>query len=388
MNKRIKVLVSAVLATVMLVLCIPFTAAAAATSATFDFTSLTGTGADLTGSSTLASIINGCGPTGSSYVTDATATKVYNGNGSGGKFPNTAGLLKFGTSSANGVLTLTLTEEVNKVEIVCYAWSDTASDTIKVNECTAVASPKSGTWGTKSFDIASTNEITITTEKRGFIQSITVYFTPAGACEHTYDGCADTTCNKGCGHTRTALEHVYDGCEDTTCNNCTAGNRAAGTHAYTNEYDAKCDNNGCSNTRIVTLPAADSTLDIPTATKIALAQDGKTADKYYVEGVITNIYNTTYGNMYIEDANGNEICIYGSYDPTGATRYDAMTNPHKVGDTVKVYGKLTQYNGTAEVENGWVTVIPNNPNTGDGVVAYIAVAIVALFGIAYVSKKH
>ncbi len=31
---------------------------------------------------------------------------------------------------------------------------------------------------------------------------------------------------------------------------------------------------------------------------------------------------------------------------------------------------------------------PSNPETGDNVVAYVAMAVVALFGIAYVSKKH
>ena len=68
-----------------------------------------------------------------------------------------------------------------------------------------------------------------------------------------------------------------------------------------------------------------------------------------------------------------------------------------VGDTVKLYGVMGQYNGTAQMENAWaIEITPagsgnqggGSPDTNDNVAAYIAVAVVALFGIAYVSKKH
>lgn len=58
-------------------------------------------------------------------------------------------------------------------------------------------------------------------------------------CEHTYDSCSDTSCNK-CGETRTALEHAYDSCDDTDCNNCGA-TRSALTHAFESCTDTKCD---------------------------------------------------------------------------------------------------------------------------------------------------
>ncbi|MBE6583240.1 MAG: hypothetical protein E7648_08285 [Ruminococcaceae bacterium] len=515
MNKRIKVLVSAVLATVMLVLCIPFTAAAAdPTSATFDFTSLEGKGSDLSGSATLATLINGCESTGSNYITAATATKVYNGNGTGGKWATTAGFLKFGTGSVNGVLTLTLSKNVNKVEIVCYAWNDGASDTIKVNSGTAVTAPNSGTWGTKTFEIDATNEITITTGKRGFVQSITVYFDNSGAapsCTHTYDDCEDTTCNK-CSEPRTAPGHAYTNEYDASCNNdgCTntrtvtlpAANSTldlvtaskigaaqdhntytankyyvTGTvktvgsdkygnitiededgntfylytvkdndgnlyedvtenkpvvgaeatfygplgrynsttqmnpaviyvkvtnceHEYTNELDATCDK--CGEPRTVTLPAADSTLDFATITKLGLAQghNNYTSAKYYFVGTIKEVSNPQFGNMTVEDEDGNVFTVYGSYNATGDKSYSEMTDPFVAGDKVKVYGIVGQYNGTAQIKNGWLSAYTagsgtqgggnqgaGSPNTGDNVAAYIAVAVVALFGIAYVSKK-
>ena len=71
---------------------------------------------------------------------------------------------------------------------------------------------------------------------------------------------------------------------------------------------------------------------------------GATTEKgYYVEGVVTSITNTTYGNIYIEDSEGNQLYIYGVYDATGALRYDAMSDQPKVGDTVVLYGKIMHY---------------------------------------------
>lgn len=165
------------------------------------------------------------------------------------------------------------------------------------------------------------------------------------------------------------------------------------THAYTNDYDATCNN--CGESRTVTLPAANSTLTFDVANKLGAAQDTETADKYYVIGKVTAIGNTTYGNMTIEDEDGNTLEIYGTYSADGATRYDSMETKPAVGDTVKLYGVMGQYNGTAQMENAWaVEITPAgsgttpSPDTNDSVVAYIAVAVVALFGIAYVSKKH
>lgn len=68
-----------------------------------------------------------------------------------------------------------------------------------------------------------------------------------------------------------------------------------------------------------------------------------TNDSFYIEGKITSITSTTWGNMYIEDEAGNALFIYGLYDSTGTVRYDAMSNPPKVGDTVLLYGPITHY---------------------------------------------
>ena len=67
-----------------------------------------------------------------------------------------------------------------------------------------------------------------------------------------------------------------------------------------------------------------------------------------ITGTITEIKSTAWGNMYINDGTGS-IYIYGLYDAAD-NRYDAMTNPPAVGDTITVFGKVSQYNG-AQIKN-------------------------------------
>ena len=104
------------------------------------------------------------------------------------------------------------------------------------------------------------------------------------------------------------------------------------------------------------LPADGSTLTIPQALEIGANLTSQTTQKYYVSGTITGFYTngTTYGNVYIQDANGNEILIYGIYSEDGSVRYDAMENKPVEGDFIKVYGVLTSYNGTAQFKNTWL----------------------------------
>ena len=122
-------------------------------------------------------------------------------------------------------------------------------------------------------------------------------------------------------------------------------------------------------------PAADSTLTIADAVALAATKDHNvyTAGKYYVSGVIDEIVSTKYGNMYIKDAEGNRLYIYGTYTADGVTRYDAMNPQPQVGDTVTVYGVLGQYNSSIQMKSGWVTkleqvapeVPPVNPDEPD-----------------------
>ena len=104
-------------------------------------------------------------------------------------------------------------------------------------------------------------------------------------------------------------------------------------------------------------PEADTTLTIAEAIALGASKEHNayTAGKYYVTGVVTEVYNEKYGNMYITDEAGNTFTVYGTYSADGSTRYDAMDVKPVAGDTVTVYGIIGQYNGTAQMKNGWLT---------------------------------
>ena len=108
---------------------------------------------------------------------------------------------------------------------------------------------------------------------------------------------------------------------------------------------------GCAVTKLVKGEApevnepADGT-HMTIAEAIAL---GETTNKIRLTGKVTEIKNTKYGNLYIQDATGT-IYIYGLYDEAG-NRFDAMPNPPAVGDTITVYGPVSQYNGEAQIKN-------------------------------------
>ena len=86
----------------------------------------------------------------------------------------------------------------------------------------------------------------------------------------------------------------------------------------------------------------------------AMEHNVYTEEKYYVTGVITEVYNTQYGNMKLADEAGNILTIYGTYSADGELRYDAMEVKPVAGDIVTIYGIVGQYNGTAQIKNGWI----------------------------------
>ena len=93
-----------------------------------------------------------------------------------------------------------------------------------------------------------------------------------------------------------------------------------------------------------------------------------TPEKYLVHGIITEIKSEVYGNMYITDANGVTVYLYGLYDAEG-NRYDAMTNKPVVGDYIMVSGAGSYFNGP-QMKNGTVVkhTTPTELATIDGTV--------------------
>ena len=144
-------------------------------------------------------------------------------------------------------------------------------------------------------------------------------------------------------------------------------------------------------------PTADTELSIKDAIALGASKEHNvyTEGKYYVTGVITEVYNDTYGNMYIVDAEGNTLMIYGTYSADGTLRYDAMEVKPVAGDTVKIYGIIGQYNGNPQMKNGWIVEHtpaqtpeqpeqpeqPEPPKTGDFAIIAMA-SLLALSGAA------
>ena len=72
---------------------------------------------------------------------------------------------------------------------------------------------------------------------------------------------------------------------------------------------------------------------------------------YYIEGTVTEIASSTYGNMYIRDAYGNEIFIYGLKNIEGNWYFPNATTPVEVGDTIIILTCVGYYDSYAELKN-------------------------------------
>lgn len=151
---------------------------------TYDFTSVA-KGSELTADSAL-SLFNSCS-TNASALAGISVTKIYQGNGQGGAKDGAAGLLKTGTSKADGQIVMTYGKDtkIAKVEILChdfYALSDahpTNSNKVSVNGGEAVLSPYNAdaTPGILTFTLDGTsNVLTIDTLARVCIYKIIVTF--------------------------------------------------------------------------------------------------------------------------------------------------------------------------------------------------------------------
>lgn len=109
--------------------------------------------------------------------------------------------------------------------------------------------------------------------------------------------------------------------------------------------DFKCD--ACS---VKVLPEDGEVLTLAQANAIGKLFEHNTysEQKYYVVGFITEVYNTTYGNMYITDGT-DKFTVYGVY--MNGVRYDAMTTKPQVNDEITVYAAIGNYNGNAQMKN-------------------------------------
>lgn len=146
--------------------------------AEYDFGGLTGKGSKLDSDSGLTAFNNSYVEANSlsNSLVSLDLTNVFDGNGTGGLYPNTPGLLKTGGSGKSGVVQLTLSEgvSVTKVEVVAQPWNETSGDTMSVNDGEAKTLPVEADTVT-SFEGNFGNVVKITTEDRAFIFNIKLY---------------------------------------------------------------------------------------------------------------------------------------------------------------------------------------------------------------------
>ena len=251
-------------------------------------------------------------------------------------------------SACNEVL-----EAQEVVPALGHTWGEWITDT----------EPTEDTEGTKHRECACGEVETGTIPALSHTHSYTSEVTTAPTC--TADGVKTYTCS--CGDTYTesvpAIEHDYDvvvtdptctegGYTTYTCAFCDYSYTADETDALGHkdeDSDFKCDNE-CGK---VIEPADGTALTFEQAKALAnlFAHNTYTTNKYYVTGIIDEVYNTMYGNINLE---GTDFVIYGLYSFDGETRYDAMTYKPVKGDEITVYGVIGKYNTTLQMKNGWL----------------------------------
>ena len=268
----------------------------------------------------------------------------------------------YSSASNNGIATFTSEEPIasfvmnagNKADTV-NVYTSTDGSTWTLDQGVAVAS----TYKDYTVELAAPSkyiQLDVAGTQQVRIAKMTFTFgeEAAAGCDHASLVCGETCSNCG----EFTKEHKFsNACVEVCENDCgTANPDYVAGHSYAGAYDATCDI--CNAVREVSFPADGSTLTIAQIIEICASMDSgaTTSEKYYVAGEITEIYNTTYGNMYITDGE-NTLTIYGTYDATGTNRFDAMAEQPEVGNTVTLYGKIGPYNGTAQMQYANITEI-------------------------------
>ena len=103
-----------------------------------------------------------------------------------------------------------------------------------------------------------------------------------------------------------------------------------------------------------------STITIEEANNIGMnmAHNTYTEELYYIVGTVESVANSTYGNLYLVDAEGKySIYVYGMYDATGKVRYDSMDPMPLPKDVVKVLSAVGKYSNDVQLKNAKVVEI-------------------------------
>ena len=147
-----------------------------------NFSGLTGTGSKID-SDPLTTVKSALGSN-SSALTAASYENIYDGNGDGGAHPNSSGFLKFGKSKTDGSLTLAFEGlSFTTCESVCHDWYTSSAEfptntnKVSVNGSAEQLAPynTTGTGEKLTFTFSATDTITIVSNDRVFVWTITLY---------------------------------------------------------------------------------------------------------------------------------------------------------------------------------------------------------------------
>ena len=87
--------------------------------------------------------------------------------------------------------------------------------------------------------------------------------------------------------------------------------------------------------------------------KAKAAGETGTSEEFYIYGVIKEVQNSVYGAMTITDGT-DEIYVYGVNGEDRQTQYSNLEDKPVKGDEVVLLGKLKTYNGTPEMDRGYL----------------------------------
>ena len=153
-------------------------------------------------------------------------------------------------------------------------------------------------------------------------------------CDVCVDADGDSNCDVCgeyvCDHMDTNKDGSCDICQATLCE----------THKD-DALDGKCDLCGTGYSTIGLAEALEICGDTP---------NEPTEARYYILATVKTVSNAAYGEMYIEDEDG-ELYVYGTYTYDGADRLSTLENQPQRGDIVVLHCTLQNYNGTKQVKN-------------------------------------
>lgn len=115
-------------------------------------------------------------------------------------------------------------------------------------------------------------------------------------------------------------------------------------------------------------PGSEISLKSAIAIGLTYASNRFTTDKFYVRGKVVSVTGGTKANITIENSYGDSLYLYSTYGNNGES-YSSMETKPQIGDVILVYGVIGQYQGTAEMKNGWIVEIEgstgNKPDEND-----------------------